>query len=109
MVGFSVEDLGVLEVNVVVSDVAVFSNCADLGVKPVNIVLVLLDPLLKVLGFANAHGWTIRTWNPINDTLRSLFKGGDLLVGLRHDQKIALLNEKCKVSFIRFPKQRLQV
>lgn len=65
-----------------VFDFAVFSNSAALVVELANVVLALADPLMKVLGLANLFGWTIRAWNPINDTLRSLFRrgAGDILV-----------------------------
>lgn len=64
--------IGVLKVNAVASDVAVFRYPAALEVELANVILVLSDSLLKVLGFADVHGWKICEWNPITDTLCSL-------------------------------------
>lgn len=56
VVGFNVENAGVLEVDAVIFDVAAFFNRDALVVELANNALALSNPLLKVLGLSDVRG-----------------------------------------------------
>ena len=74
VVSLCVDNAGVLEINPVVFDFAVLSDCAALVVELANVVFVLAYSFVEVLCLADVSGWTICTRDLINHALRFFFR-----------------------------------